>query len=103
MIEDRTCYFLLCDECPQDEPEEGPHDSRNWAERQAKHEGWLIEGGQHICPPCQTRRKYAACAADGGHHMQLKGRFKDGAESWECTNCRYWTVAEQPTLTGGAA
>lgn len=91
MIEDRSCYFLLCDECPDDEQvEESEHVSfRLDVVDLALRYGWLVEKDDsgddyHVCPFCQTRRTYEKCRLDGGHDPVLEGTFSDGTRAYRC-------------------
>lgn len=103
MIEDRTCYFLLCDECPDGpEIEESEHvEFRSDAVVVAERTGWLIEQDEyddrrHVCPQCQLQRAFDACERDGGHTMVLEGRFNSGVEVYRC-ECGYSQVSMDPS------
>lgn len=91
MIEERRCYFLLCDECP-DGPdiEESEHcDSGLNVAAIAPLHGWLVEDKDgrrhHVCPSCQLRRAFEECRLDNGHIMYREGTFSDGTEVHRCT------------------
>lgn len=100
MIERELCSYLICDECPDDDPEVGPYGSdERLAKDLAKDEGWRVDGDEHVCGSCIEANKYEECAADGGHDPVLIGRFPtSGAALYECRDCGFSHVDEQPAL-----